>query len=79
MRGMGEGEWGLFGFIANGSREQERKGGERETPWEDDPEPFGTLLAREEQEEGLLSPGISPSSPGDNPWLLWRLELLGAR
>lgn len=43
---MGEGERGLFGFIANGSREQERKGGERETPWEDDSEPFKMPLLR---------------------------------
>lgn len=46
MRGAGERERGLFGFIANGSREQERKGGERETPWEDDSEPSKTPLVR---------------------------------
>lgn len=36
--------------------------------------------AREDQEEGLLlSPGISPSSPGDKPLLLRRFQLLGSR
>ena len=35
--------------------------------------------AREDREEGLLlSPGISPSSPGDKPLLLRRFQLLGS-
>jgi len=34
----------------------------------------------EDQEEGLLlSPGISPTSPGDKPLLLRRFQLLGSR